>query len=61
MVVEKTFTVHNVDCEGLREDSCLFHVVRVMILVMVMVMVMVLVNPRDPLQHCLEASSPSFE
>ena len=27
MVVE-TFTVHNVYCEGLREDSCLFHVVR---------------------------------
>ena len=33
----------------------------VMILVMVIVMVMVLVNPKDPLQHCLEASSPSFE
>ena len=28
---------------------------------MVMVMMVVLVNPRDPLQHCLEASSPSFE
>ena len=28
MVVEKTFTVHNVDCEGLREASCLFQVMR---------------------------------
>ena len=26
-----------------------------------MVMMVVLVNPGDPLQHCLEASSPSFE
>ena len=28
MVVEETFTVHNVDCEGLREASCLFQVMR---------------------------------
>ena len=28
MVVEETFTVQNVDCEGLREASCLFQVVR---------------------------------
>ena len=28
MVVEEIFTVHNVDCEGLREASCLFQVVR---------------------------------
>ena len=28
MVVEETFTVHNVNCEGLREDSCLFEVMR---------------------------------
>ena len=28
MVVEETFTVQNVDCEGLREASCLFQVMR---------------------------------